>query len=366
MSDLDLDLLREWSPAPPPSAEVRADALEHLRQQIVAGVRAKPASQFGRRLVIAALAVSVLVAGAIIWAQRAVDDRIDRVKTVTVPDWALGDGTIGKEPVTILVVGTDPRRYEGDQSERTDTIVLVRLAGDGVTALWLPRDLQVDTGKLVDASARGPAFLVDTIRLELGAVVDHYVEVDFNAFERIVDEVGGVSLFFPGPVRDVFSGFAADGPACQTLDGQDALAWVRSRHVELFEGGEWTDALSTRADLDRQRHQQEFVRALSQRVRERIGDDPAAAVRLADVLVPALVVDAGFENDEIRRLVGALVQQEPTNLRLSTLPWKVVGTELQIAQPAADDALAPFRGDRPAPAATATPTPPATTPVHPC
>jgi LCP family protein required for cell wall assembly len=363
----ELDLLRDWPTEEVlPSAEVRAHALAELERQFLANPvvptrRARPARQFAKRLAIAGLAAVVLMVGAIVWAERAVDDRIDRIKTVAIPKDVLGAGEIGKAPVNILVVGSD--RRDGTNVEafgspadtgppRSDTIILLRIDGTSVRGMWIPRDLLVGAAPGVQVNAtfnRGPQGLIEALTAEFDLAIDHYVEIDFGGFSKIVDAIGGVTLFSPGPVRDVFSGLDLPARGCIELNGMQALQWVRARHVELFDNGQWVDA-SPRADLDRLARQQDFVSALARGAKAKIGDDPIAAVRLADAIVPALVVDAGFSNAEVRGLVGILARVNPAELALATLPVRESANEagrVEMAQPEAGQALAPFRGEAP-------------------
>src|SRR5699024_3601988 len=62
-----------------------------------------------------------------------------------------------------------------------------------------------------------------------GVTVDHYAEVGLLGFVLLTDAVGGVPVCLYAPVDDPFSGanFAA---GVQTLDGADALSFVRQRH----------------------------------------------------------------------------------------------------------------------------------------
>jgi LCP family protein required for cell wall assembly len=365
MSDLDLDLLREWEPASPPSDEVRADALARLEAQFapVTPRRSRTARRFGRRFAIAAVAATVLVAIAIFAIQRAVDERVERVKTVGVPKDALGGGEVGKDPVNILVIGSDAR--DGTNPEafgtpaetgppKSDTMFVLRVDGDTVRALWIPRDLLMSTNELFNSAFNtGPQAAIDAVERELGVTIDHYVELDFRSFVKVVDEVGGVAIYAPGPLRDSYSGLNLTGPGCRTLDGPMALAWVRSRHLEQLVGTEWTDA-SPRADLDRQQRQQEFLRAFGARVRAQTAGDPIKAVRIVDRLAQALIIDSKFEKAEIFGLVRALLDVEPGSLDLATIPVQASadGAHVVLAEPAASDALAVFRG-QPAPATPA-------------
>lgn len=366
MNDLDLEVLREWrADDVPPSAEVRAHALAQLEHQYIGAPRvpsreAGAGRRFGKRLAIAALAAAVLIAGATVWAVRQVDDRIARIRTVTLPNDVLGAGEIGKTPVNILVVGSDLRDGSnvaafGSPAEtgpqRADTMILLRIDGSSVRAMWIPRDLLVGPAPGVQINStfnHGPAALIAAIKSDLGVAVDHYVEIGFAGFPRIVDALGGVSIFSPGPARDVYTGLDLPRRGCVDLNGMQALQWVRARHLQIFENGQWIDA-SPRADLDRLARQQDFVRAVVRRAQAAMGDDPVGAVRFVDAIIPALTVDSAFSRAEILGLVRILARVSPNDLSLATMPVRPAadGARVVQAQPEAEQALAPFRGETP-------------------
>lgn len=355
----ELDVLTAWPPAEPvaPSPEVRAHARSVLEAQYMArttGVR----TRFVRRLAIATLAVVVLVTGVLVWANREADDRFDRVRTVTVPDGELGGGEIGVTPVDVLVVGSDSRQFVQSDTDRaafgsaadapgqrSDTMILLRIAGDRVEGVWIPRDLLVDGTKINQTFDQGPAALIAAVTAAFGVTVDHYVEVGFAGFRGLVDELGGVPIASPGHVRDLYSGLDLPG-GCVRLDGMQALAWVRSRHLQIEQGGQWSD-VSPRADLDRAARQQQFLHALASRARAEAGGDPVAAVRLADRLLPSLTVDSQLTRSEIAKLVRALVGLDGRALAFTTLPVQPAadGASLVLAQPAANGVFASLRGD---------------------
>jgi LCP family protein required for cell wall assembly len=384
MSDLDLELLREWDVPPSPSPEVRADALARLESQY-APINPRPVRTgrgFGRRLVIAAVAATVLEAIAVFAVQRAVDARVDRVKTVGVPKDVLGGGEIGKDPVNILVVGSDAR--DGSNPEafgtpaetgppKSDTMFVLRIDGSWVQAMWFPRDLIVGPppGRLINKTFNhGPQGLIDAVRTEFGLTIDHYVEIDFRGFVKAVDALGGVTISSPGRARDVYSGLDLSGPGCVRLDGTRALQWVRSRHLEVYDGTQRTDA-SPHADLDRIQRQQEFLRSFALRAKTKIGDDPTAAVDLVDAIIPALTVDSRLSKAEILRLVRTVFDMDPNALQAMTIPVKASadGAHVVLDQPAAAQALQSFvDGRQPSPGNGTDPTttlPPPPTPTLP-
>jgi LCP family protein required for cell wall assembly len=355
----DLDLLRDWPGEDVnPSAEVRAHALSRLDRALdalptptlVAPVRRR----FVRRFAIAALAVLVLVAGTVVYAQRQIDDRFARLKTVAVPKNALGGAQIGSGPVNVLVVGSDRRTGTNSEAfgspqqvpgQRSDTIILLRIDGSSVRAVWIPRDLLLDGRQINAAFNEGPAGLIAAIKTGLGVTIDHYIEIGLNGFPRIVDEVGGVPVFSPGQARDRFTGLDLPARGCVRLDGRQALQWVRSRHLEVFENGQWSDA-SPRADLDRQARQQEFIRSLARRAKAAVDGDPLAAVQLADAIIPAVTVDSAFGRGELVDLVRILARVNPRDLQLATLPVQAApdGVHVELEPADADQALAPYRG----------------------
>ena len=130
---------------------------------------------------------------------------------------------------------------------RSDTIMVLRVERNVESAaiLSFPRDLWV---RVADSDRRGrinatfdpadPSRLVKTIEENFGVHIDHYVDVDFCAFKKLVEVVGGVKVPFLYPTRDRYSGLNVTAPGCVTFDGDAALAYVRSRHYEYQVDGD--------------------------------------------------------------------------------------------------------------------------------
>jgi LCP family protein required for cell wall assembly len=181
--------------------------------------------------------------GLLVW------QRIDRV-TIDFPGSPDG-GT------TFLLIGSDSREFvsssldqahfgsgEDVPGERADVLLLVRVfdAGD-VAVLPLPRDLMVQLPqgapvRLATTLQRGPQTVVDTVCRSLGVGVDHLVLLHFDGLRRVVDATGGVTVDVPAPQRDLVTGLTLDA-GVNDLDGDEALAYVRSRHLEQFADGRW-------------------------------------------------------------------------------------------------------------------------------
>src|SRR4051794_35503128 len=144
--------------------------------------------------------------------------------------------------------------------ERSDTIMVIRLdpATKRSAVLSFPRDLWVKipghgTQRINGAYRRDdPNLLIDTIQQEFGLQIDHFIQIDFCAFQRLVSAVGGVSVPLDFPVRDTATGLLVDDVTapgtCHRFDGVEALKYVRSRHFEYQDAnGKWHKDLS--ADL---------------------------------------------------------------------------------------------------------------------
>ncbi|MGW3654080.1 LCP family glycopolymer transferase [Streptomyces sp. NPDC000878] len=207
------------------------------------------------------------------WADSKLNREVDLSKVIDRPD--AGEGT------NYLIVGSDSRaglsaeekkklRTGSAAGQRTDSMMILHTGDNGPTLISLPRDSDVEiptfvgsesgktfkgTGRHVKLNAAyaedGPELLVRTVEFNTGLRIDHYVEIGFAGFANIVDAVGGVELTIPkGGMKDTKSG-ANFTAGKQTLNGEQALAFVRTRY-----------ALAG-SDLDRTKNQQKFLAALA-------------------------------------------------------------------------------------------------------
>jgi len=200
--------------------------------------------------------VVMALLGTLFWAYSAYN-KIDRIDLSDVLDPVAGDST------NYLLVGSDSRGEfdpEGDSGvtgRRSDTIIVLQTTPDGSAMMSVPRDLWVtvadtgEEGRINGAYNRGPANLVQTVKDNLDIPVNHYMEVGFGSFAGLVDALGGVTIDFPNPAFDDQSGLNQPVAGPVVLDGQQALAYARSRHyTEIVNGEEQTEPT---ADLGRQR-----------------------------------------------------------------------------------------------------------------
>lgn len=280
-----------------------------------------------------------------LWARNTYD-RIEKIDLTDVLDPVSGDAT------NYLLVGSDsrsefdPEGNSGVEGTRSDTIILLRITPDGAAMMSIPRDLWVEIadtgemGRINGAYNRGPANLVRTVQNNLDVPVNHYVEVGFGSFVGLVDAIGGVTINFPHPVFDPGSGLNVTTAGDVTLDGQQALAYARSRnYTEIIDGEEVKEPT---ADLGRQQRQQNFLRtALGEVGATR---NPFTLVRVADAMSAELIVDSGLGFWEALTLVRRLGGSDPLSV---VLPTEGVrrgdAAVLVLAQPEAEQVLAAFR-----------------------
>lgn len=246
-------------------------------------------------------------------------------------------------PLNILVAGVDRRPAGSDvQGSRADTIAVARIDPDQnrVSMLSLPRDLWITTGD--GAGGRINSFtedggLVQVVSSLLGIEINHYIEVDFEGFESLINLAGGVTVPFANPVRDTATGFTADA-GCNDLSGADALAYVRSRKLEQLDPttGEW--AIDPSSDLGRIARQQDLIgRIYTTVLAENYSTTDKA--RLLTEVVDDITVDTGLDLNGLRAIFNAAALIGADNLDAydltATLSAEVIdGNAVLVADPA--------------------------------
>lgn len=194
-------------------------------------------------------AVGVLLLAIVVW-------------LVGVPAYAYGhvqrveDAPAGTRPAdqpgtTFLLVGSDSREgltaaqrkalgTGNAAGQRTDTIMLLYIPTSGKPALIsIPRDSYVPipghgSNKINAAYAfGGPKLLVRTVEQNTGLRVDDYLEIGFGGFVSIIDSLGGIEMCLPKAIKDTDSHINLP-KGCQTLDGANALGYVRERHADAL------------------------------------------------------------------------------------------------------------------------------------
>ena len=256
-------------------------------------------------------------------------ERIEASELTSLNTIAAGSDDI----VNVLVVGVDDRSTLPDEWEdhfgdfagrRTDVMILAHLVpGESIQMLSIPRDLKAEIEghgtNRVNASYvfGGPDLLVQTIQSETGIPIHHYVEIDFAGVGAVVDSLGGVTLDFTYPGRDGKSGFAVDAGR-QTLNGEQAVAYARSRHYEVLKDGSWTTTPG--GDISRTGRQQELLIAMFSQV-----TSPSSAFNLPTFLptfADQITADEGLSLGMMADLGRDALTLKSKSINAATLPVK--------------------------------------------
>jgi len=233
---------------------------------------------------LALLTVGGAAAGAIYWK---INDTLD---TVTRPN----DGFTSPvsqnidpeyhndKPMSFIILGSDSRPETGSMNTDVMIVAVANPSTKKVTMVSIPRDTRVkipgyrDYHKINSVYANGEAerrqaernnqtptedgisLTKKTINEILGIPIEHYVAIDFDGFKAVIDELGGVEvnvdrkLVYDDPTDDTHINL---NPGLQTLNGEQALGYVRHRH-----DNRGTKYFSN--DFDRNRRQQEIIKAV--------------------------------------------------------------------------------------------------------
>ncbi len=246
--------------------------------------------------------------------------KLDAIQVVSV-GLSLAPEAGTDEPQNILIIGTDNadrlnpddpvRNDRSTGSVLADVIMILRIDPTAGTAslLSIPRDTFVPispTGRKAKinsamAGPGGPKNLIDTIKTNFGLSIKHYLEVDFQGFRDLVDVLEGVPLYVSSPLRDKNTGLNITQTGCLTLDAVQALAYARSRHLEIKEDGKWVS--DPTGDLGRISRQQDFIRRAGQRAIDRGLRDPNTALGLITAATQAVRLDDTLSVGGIKSIV---------------------------------------------------------------
>ncbi|WP_030811033.1 LCP family protein [Streptomyces sp. NRRL S-337] len=237
----------------------------------------------------------------------------------------------------ILVMGSDSRagkngEYGKDEGgARSDTAMVVHVfkGHKKASVVSIPRDTLIKRpdcttkdGKNVPGERRamfntafevgGPACAVKTVESISGIRMDHFIEVDFTGFKKLIDALGGVDITTTKAIDDRNSHLHLKA-GHHTLDGEQSLGLVRTRHG--VPGGDGSD-------LGRIQLQQTFLKALMNQVKN-VGvlTNPTKLYDIADTATKAITTDTDLNSvSELTGLAKSLGSIGSENIDMVTLP----------------------------------------------
>ncbi|MFJ6012599.1 LCP family protein [Streptomyces sp. NPDC092952] len=270
-----------------------------------------------------------------------------------------------RDAENILLIGSDSRAGENRAygrddggSQRSDTTILLHLAADrkSTTAMSLPRDLMVDIPACHQADGTttramfaqfnwafergGAACTIRTVEKLTGIRIDHHMIVDFNGFKDMVDAVDGVQVCLKKPVDDADAHLKLPAGR-QTLDGEQALGYVRARK-----------SIGNGSDTERMDRQQQFLGALVSKVQsDGVLLNPTRLYPVLDAATKALTTDPGLDNlKDLYDLVRGLRDVPTDKVQFLTVPRQPYVADRnrdELVQPAAGRLFKRLRADKP-------------------
>ncbi len=257
-------------------------------------------------------------------------------------DGASTGGFSKDKAINILVIGTDKRTGAGNTSYgdagsvgHADTTILLHVSKDrsNATALSIPRDLIVDipdcptaqedgTTKTIPGTegvrfntslgqdGRTPSCTARTVTELTGITPDNFVVADFNAVKTLSSAVGGVEVCLAKDIDDPDSKLKLSA-GTHTIEGEQALAFVRTRHSVGYGG-----------DLSRIELQQQFLSSLMRKLKSNDTlTNPSKMIRLAEAATEALTVDSQLDSiSKLTNLGLELGKLNTKNLTFTTVP----------------------------------------------
>ncbi|KUJ66688.1 LytR family transcriptional regulator [Streptomyces albus subsp. albus] len=261
---------------------------------------------------------------------------------ITKVDVGENNAAVTDGPVNILVIGTDKRSGKGNQGYgdegsvgHADTTILFHVSADrsNATALSIPRDLitdvpecsvKEDDGKRrpiagsqgvrfntsLGQEGRDPGCTWRTVEKLTGLDIKHFLMADFNAVKTLSSAVDGVEVCLAHDIDDPKSHLKL-GRGRHMIEGEDALAFVRTRHSVGFE-----------SDLDRIKLQQQFLGSMMRRMKSSgTLTSPTKLWKLANAATKALTVDTGIGSvSKLKDMAMDLNKVDLKHVTFVTLP----------------------------------------------
>lgn len=230
-----------------------------------------------------------------------------------------------KDATNILLLGSDTRATNQGGEEfaelpdggRSDTMMLVHIPAnrEGVYVTSIMRDTWLDIpghgkAKINAAFALGGVPLtVQTLEGLLDTRIDHVASIDFEGFKGLTNALGGVEINNPIAFKQNLANGYAFPKGVQTLDGEEALAFVRERYA-------FTDG-----DYQRVRNQQLFVKAImSTMMSKETLTDPGKISETVKEFAPYVAVDETLDAMKVATLGSSMANVRSSDMTFFTLP----------------------------------------------
>lgn len=220
---------------------------------------------------------------------------------------------VAADKATVMIMGVDSRH---DDVGRSDTLMVATIdpKKNQAALLSVPRDTRVKIkgygwDKINAAYAYGGHDLTrQTVEQFLGVPMDHYIIINMEGFQKIIDAIGGVDIdvekrmVYSDPWDDEGGLDINLHPGMQHMDGKTAVTYVRYRDEE--------------GDIGRIGRQQKFMKAVMDKILS-----PSIIPRIPSII--AEVFDTIKTDMSIRQLLaffGSLQEAHNNGLKTDMVP----------------------------------------------
>jgi len=210
--------------------------------------------------------------------------------------------------------------------KRSDTMLLVHIskARDKAVMISIPRDTfalipehRSKSGKLIPAvyskinssfNWGGAPLLIQTIEEMTELKIDHYIEINFAGFARIVDSIGGVEVCTKKNINDPKSHLILEA-GVHTLNGIESLKYVRTREFDGL------------GDLGRMQRQQAFMSAVLRKATSAgVLLNPVTMASFINSSLSAVTTDSELKNSDLIALAKQMKSLSTSSVRTLTVP----------------------------------------------
>jgi len=331
--------------------------------------------------------VLVVLAGSVLGGMQYLTNRYDHAVTretllapqarVTVPAQEQHNAITG--PLNFLLLGSDLRDNSPGDGQRSDTIIIVHIPAtlDRAYMISIPRDLRVDIPAFPAAGfggghekingalqyggslAGGVQLLSQTLTNLTGVQFDGAAIINFDGFEQAVKLLGGIDLCVDVATESHFIGYDKNGNFLAPYDGPDLanrnpastpLVYEPGcRHFPAYQALDYVRQRKSlpNGDYDRQRHQQQFVKAIFDEAQaQNLTSNPLKLDHFIRAVGSSLTVDTnGVSIDD---LVFGLREVRPAGMRgiqVPSAPQMIGGISYVIQDPAAEGLYKALKND---------------------
>jgi LCP family protein required for cell wall assembly len=241
-----------------------------------------------------------------------------------------------KDSLTVLLLGCDKDLYYGGkqvlkQEARSDMMLVAKFdfKTNRVGGISIPRDLWCELpgyrGHKINAyhAMGGPELSKQAVEYMTGISIDRVLVLNFDAFQEMVDMVGGVEVFVPRDMKytDRAGGLFIDlKKGRQKLDGYDAMCFVRFRKAD--------------SDFARTDRQRDFMLAFKQAIMGNPAQLPAVLEKASET------IGNGLSETELATLSTFMRKVKSDNIKMGLLPvTEGSGTNLNLDVHKLDETL---------------------------